>query len=109
MSRQPQPVSGPFCRRTRREFFWEAGASFTGLALAGLLDQGFFARQTRAADGTPFDLGAAFSEKPTVLIFYRGGWCPFCNRELGELAASAQLAHLPSPDGLELQWRLGYL
>lgn len=41
---------GSFCRRTRREFFWEAGGSFTGLALAGLLDQDF-ARQTRAADG----------------------------------------------------------
>ena len=40
-----------FCRRTRREFFWEAGASFTGLALSGLLDGGFFAGQTRAADG----------------------------------------------------------
>ena len=41
--------AGAFCRRTRREFFWEAGASFTGLALSGLLDQGFFSRQTRAA------------------------------------------------------------
>ena len=40
-----------FCRRTRREFFWEAGASFTGLALSGLLDGSFFAAQTRAADG----------------------------------------------------------
>ena len=38
------------------------------------------------ADGTAFDLGAALSEKPTVLIFYRGGWCPFCTLELGELA-----------------------
>lgn len=26
------------------------------------------------------------SAKPTVLIFYRGGWCPFCNRHLKELA-----------------------
>ena len=25
-------------------------------------------------DGTPFDLNAAFAEKPTILIFYRGGW-----------------------------------
>src|SRR5262245_39137823 len=33
-----------FCRRTRREFLWEAGAGFTGLALAGLLSRdGFFA------------------------------------------------------------------
>ena len=45
---------GAFCHRTRREFFWEAGASFTGLALAGLLEQGFFARQARAATGIPF-------------------------------------------------------
>jgi peroxiredoxin len=27
------------------------------------------------------------SEKPAVLIFYRGGWCPFCTRHLAELAA----------------------
>jgi peroxiredoxin len=26
------------------------------------------------------------AEKPTVLIFYRGGWCPFCTRHLSELA-----------------------
>ncbi|GAB4168667.1 MAG: peroxiredoxin-like family protein [Geothermobacteraceae bacterium] len=24
--------------------------------------------------------------KPTVLIFYRGGWCPYCNMQLGDLA-----------------------
>ena len=47
-SHRPQ---GSFCRRTRREFFWEAGGSFTGLALSGLLDGGFYSRQTRAADG----------------------------------------------------------
>lgn len=23
---------------------------------------------------------------PTVLIFYRGGWCPYCNTHLGQLA-----------------------
>ena len=40
----------------------------------------------QSPDGSPFDLGAALAEKPTILIFYRGGWCPFCNRELGELA-----------------------
>ena len=34
---------GAFCRRTRREFLWEAGAGFTGVALTGLLSQaGFF-------------------------------------------------------------------
>lgn len=27
------------------------------------------------------------SEKPAVLIFYRGGWCPFCSAHLAELAS----------------------
>lgn len=26
-----------------------------------------------------------FKTKPTVLIFYRGGWCPYCNVHLAEL------------------------
>jgi len=42
---------GAFCRRTRREFLWEAGAGFTGLAMAGLLSQdGFFNNTARAAE-----------------------------------------------------------
>jgi peroxiredoxin len=36
----------------------------------------------RAPDGSAYDLAAAVSEKPAVLIFYRGGWCPYCNRQL---------------------------
>jgi peroxiredoxin len=36
----------------------------------------------KTLDGADFDLGRAFATKPTVLIFYRGGWCPFCNRQL---------------------------
>jgi hypothetical protein len=40
-----------FCGRTRREWLWEAGAGFTGVALAGLLEQNFFAQQAVAADG----------------------------------------------------------
>ncbi len=36
-------------------------------------------------DGNPFDLAAAFADKPTALIFYRGGWCMYCNRQLGDL------------------------
>jgi hypothetical protein len=46
-----RPTSaGTFCRRTRREFLWEAGAGFTGLALAGLLARdGSFASRAGAA------------------------------------------------------------
>ncbi len=38
------------------------------------------------ADGNQFDLASAISAKPTILIFYRGGWCPFCNMHMGKLA-----------------------
>jgi len=27
----------------------------------------------------------SLAAKPTVIIFYRGGWCPFCNRHLAEI------------------------
>jgi hypothetical protein len=37
LSSNPSGKSGPFCRRTRREFLWQAGAGFTGTALAGLI------------------------------------------------------------------------
>lgn len=36
-------------------------------------------------NGKPFNLGKAFTRKPTVLIFYRGGWCPFCNLQMSQL------------------------
>ncbi len=32
------------------------------------------------------DLAALIHRKPTVLIFYRGGWCPYCNRQLAALS-----------------------
>ncbi len=34
------------------------------------------------ASGKNVDLNKAVAEKPTILIFYRGGWCPFCSRQL---------------------------
>jgi hypothetical protein len=42
-----------FCGRTRREFLWEAGAKFTGLALTGLLSaDGFFAGRAAAGEAS---------------------------------------------------------
>ncbi len=32
--------------------------------------------------GRPFRLAEAWQRGPLVLIFYRGGWCPYCNLEL---------------------------
>jgi peroxiredoxin len=37
------------------------------------------------ADQTPYTFMAAHLTKPHVIIFYRGGWCPYCNRQLADL------------------------
>ncbi len=39
----------------------------------------------RDASGKEFDLNRAVAEKPTVLVFYRGGWCPYCSKQLSGL------------------------
>ncbi|MEO1023198.1 MAG: peroxiredoxin-like family protein [Bacteroidota bacterium] len=36
-------------------------------------------------DGTSIVLSELTNKGPAVLIFYRGGWCPYCNRHLAEL------------------------
>ncbi len=36
-------------------------------------------------NGRPFNLNNSIEQKPTILIIYRGGWCPFCNRQLDNL------------------------
>lgn len=44
-----------FCNRTRREFFWQIGGGFTGVALAGMLDQSFLNGQPTTAVGDQVD------------------------------------------------------
>lgn len=36
-------------------------------------------------DGSEFEFSPARLERPVVIYFYRGGWCPFCNAQLMEL------------------------
>ena len=40
---------------------------------------------TKDTQGKTFDLGNAIEQGPVVLVFYRGGWCPYCNRQLRRL------------------------
>jgi hypothetical protein len=69
---------GSFCGRTRREFLWEAGAGFTGVALAGLLaGDGFFPREAHAG---PFANPLAPKQphfppraKSVIFLFMYGG------------------------------------
>jgi peroxiredoxin len=45
--------------------------------------------------GAAVALHAALATRPTVLIFYRGSWCPYCNRHLAALGEiEAQLLAL---------------
>jgi hypothetical protein len=71
-----------FCRRTRREFLWQAGGAFTSVALAGLLSSdGFLNGQAVAADGvTPYRNPLApkpphfpAKAKSVIFLFMYGG------------------------------------
>lgn len=35
--------------------------------------------------GTPLKSLELVKKQPTILVFYRGGWCPYCNAQLNEL------------------------
>lgn len=37
------------------------------------------------AQGKAFDLRQSLTTKPTILVFYRGGWCPYCTKQLSGL------------------------
>jgi Protein of unknown function (DUF1501) len=70
-----------FCGRTRREFLWETGAGFGAVALAGLLGDDFFAKQSVAADGVTQFANPLAPKKPhfpakaksVIFIFCYGG------------------------------------
>lgn len=42
----------------------------------------------RLPDGNAFQFDPATRKGPAVIIFYRGGWCPYCNAHLGSLKAA---------------------
>jgi hypothetical protein len=73
-------MSQNFCRRTRREFLWQAGGGFTGLALAGMLDAKFLAAQDKKADGAAWSNPLAVKPphfapqaKSVIFLFMYGG------------------------------------
>ncbi len=42
------------------------------------------------ADGNSVSLNQMLKAKPAVVLFYRGGWCPYCNRQLADLTKVEQ-------------------
>lgn len=66
------------CGKTRREFLWETGAGFTGLALTWLLNQDGFLRGARAGESEPDPLAPkaphyAAKAKNVIFLFMYGG------------------------------------
>jgi peroxiredoxin len=41
--------------------------------------------QLIASDGSRHSVLNILSRKPTVILFYRGGWCPYCNAHLSDV------------------------
>lgn len=72
--------------------------------------------QTR--DGKPFDLATLWQDHKVVVVFYQGGWCPHCKKQLAELQqhyrdfADAQatvvgISNEPGADATTLRDELG--
>ncbi len=59
-----------------------ASAEETSPLTAGVAAPAFTARK---ADGSDFVFDPGALQRPAMLIFYRGGWCPYCNAHLAEL------------------------
>lgn len=36
-------------------------------------------------EGKKLDIADIAKEQPTIILFYRGGWCPYCTRHLTEI------------------------
>jgi peroxiredoxin len=89
-------------------------------SIADFLDQGIPADSIKAGDvlepftladatGTPVSLHEIVESGPAVIVFYRGGWCPYCNLalrtyqqellpQLGALGARLVAVSPQSPD-----------
>lgn len=50
-----------------------------------LIGQKFADASLKDINGKSVDLQKLTAEKPSVIVFYRGGWCPYCNAQLSGL------------------------
>jgi peroxiredoxin len=44
--------------------------------------------KAKASDGSTVSLKKALKKGPVVLLFYRGQWCPYCNKQLKQMEDS---------------------
>ncbi len=43
------------------------------------------ATNVKTVDGNQYSIAESVTTTPAIVIFYRGGWCPYCNMHLQEL------------------------
>lgn len=90
-----------FAQRAAPERIATMEAATAQLRASGLLDRALAvgapvpAVTLPDATGAPVELATLWRDGPAVLVFYRGGWCPYCNLEL-----QAWQQHLPALHGL---------
>jgi len=71
--------------------------------------------QVTTSEGKKRSLGQVLNNKKTILFFYRGGWCPFCNTQMGQLkkiedhlnALGFQLIGISTDNEQDLQKSIG--
>lgn len=64
--------------------------------------------QVALTSGDPVQLADLYKKGPIVLVFYRGGWCPYCNKalagwdeHLAQMSAYGALIIAVTPEGPE--------
>jgi len=79
-------MTGFFMQRILMCTVFILGLVSSGLAAEPGLKAGSKAPDFKAVnyEGDAVTLSEYLDEGPVVLLFYRGGWCPYCNRQLQE-------------------------
>jgi peroxiredoxin len=59
----------------------------TGIAVGQKIPDG----RVLGLDDKPVTLSSLYAKGPILLVFYRGGWCPYCNFQIRELTTASAL------------------
>ncbi|MDT8347577.1 MAG: peroxiredoxin-like family protein [Flavobacteriaceae bacterium] len=95
-SDEPVEAATEVVEETPTEVVEEPAIDYTALGMAaddipeGLAVGSNLAALTYTnADGKTIDFAQLYADKPLVVIFYRGYWCPVCNKYLSNFAAES--------------------
>lgn len=82
----PPALAAPRSKATSAPAAVGVVAEGEGIAVGTAVPKGLQAQDLR---GAAVGLDALLAEGPTLLVFYRGGWCPYCNHQMYTLAQAA--------------------